>query len=169
MLTDGALLAPSPSLGPGSLGVARGGAVLRGRTSGRGDRRVPEPDALQAPWIEAVEVTPGSAPPALDWQVRWSPEGGAFGYWVADAEGASWGRLTVLRISSASGRIDRGATLLGPTLARRSFTLGADRVAWVAPADDGPDEELRVRTWGAPGENDLRIRDLRLRDAIPAF
>ena len=59
--------------------------------------------------------------------------------------------------------------LLGPTLARRSFSLGEERIAWVAPADEGADGELHVRTWGRPGEGGLRIRDIRVRDGIPAF
>ena len=88
---------------------------------------------------------------------------------MADAHGASWGRLTVLHVVPETGRIDRATTLLGPTLARRSFTLGEERIAWVAPADEGADGELRVRTWGLPGEGSLRIRDIRLRNGIPAF
>ena len=88
---------------------------------------------------------------------------------MADARGASWGRLTVLRVEPGSRRIDRATPLLGPTLARRSFTLGDDRIAWVAPADEGADGELHVRTWGDPGEGSLRFRGIRLRDGVPAF
>jgi hypothetical protein len=111
----------------------------------------------------------GHGPAALDWQVRWATSDTTFGYWVADAHGASWGRLTVLRVVPETGRIDRATVLLGPTLARRSFTLGEERIAWVAPADEGAEGEIRVRTWGLPGEGNLRLRDIRLRDGIPAF
>ena len=129
----------------------------------RGEARGP------SPWLESIEPGTRDAPAALDWQVRWASSGTTFGYWVADARGASWGRLTVLRVLPDSRRIDRGGTLLGPTLARRSFSLGQERIAWVAPAEEGADGELRVRTWGDPGEGSLRIRDFRLRDGIPAF
>jgi len=122
-----------------------------------------------SPWLESIESGTRDTPAALDWQVRWASSGTTFGYWVADARGASWGRLTVLRVLPETRRIDRDETLLGPTLARRSFSLGEERIAWVAPAQEGADGELRVRTWGDPGQGTLRIRDFRLRDGIPAF
>lgn len=107
--------------------------------------------------------------PVLDWQVRWSDDGTAFGFWVSEGIGDSWGRLTVLRVRGETGQIDPNGALLLPTLARRAFSLGLDRVAWVGPSDDGPDGELRLRTWGGGGSGGLRIRQMDLRNGLPAF
>jgi hypothetical protein len=137
----------------------------RGRVT-RGARAA---GARPSPWLETIEPATGDGPAALDWQVRWATSGTTFGYWVADAHGASWGRLTVLHVVPETRSIDRDGALLGPTLARRSFTLGEERIAWVAPADEGADGELRVRVWGLRGEGGVRLRDIRLRHGIPAF
>ncbi len=152
--------------GGGRAGSGRAGGDPEG--GGRaGDHPTRDRDA--SPWLEVIEASTGDGPAALDWQVRWADTDTTFGYWVADAHGASWGRLTVLRVDPATHQVDRGAVLLGPTLARRSFTLGDERIAWVAPAEEGAEGELRVRVWGVPGEGSLRIRDIHLRDGIPAF
>jgi hypothetical protein len=47
--------------------------------------------------------------------------------------------------------------------------LGEDRVAWVAPAEDRPDGELRLRTWGPRGYGSLRIREFDVSTGLPAF
>jgi len=152
---------------------ASSGATPLAMLGPAGPRRAtgPAPAPARAPsaWLESIEPGSRDAPAALDWEVQWATSGTTFGYWLADARGASWGRLTVLRVLPDARRIDRDATLLGPTLARRSFSLGEERIAWVAPADEGADGELHVRTWGGPGEGSIRIRDIRLRDGIPAF
>jgi hypothetical protein len=143
-----------------------GGTRAAGQASRRSAALPADPDLA---WLEPVESDEGDPGPVLDWQVSWADTGTTFGYWVADASGAAWGRLTVLRVLPALRRIDREAALLGPTLARRSFTLGEDRVAWVAPAAEGADGELRVRTWTESGEGSLRLAGIRLRHGIPAF
>jgi hypothetical protein len=143
-----------------------GGTHAASRVGPRAARSDIDPDAG---WLEPVEPGGSDAGPVLDWQVSWAVTGTTFGYWVADANGAAWGRLTVLRVLPTQRRIDRGEALLGPTLARRSFTLGVDRVAWVAPAAEGADGELRVRTWTGSGEGSLRLAGIRVRHGIPAF
>jgi hypothetical protein len=143
-----------------------GGTDTTTRARPRVARSDVDPDAG---WLEPVEPGGSDVDPVLDWQVSWAASGTTFGYWVADANGAAWGRLTVLRVLSTQRRIDRGEALLGPTLARRSFTLGVDRVAWVAPAAEGADGELRVRTWTESGEGSLRLAGIRVRHGIPAF
>jgi hypothetical protein len=147
--------------------LAMPGAGLHGQTALAGVAG--SVDRSGGPWLEGIEAGSGDAPAALDWHIDWAATDTTFGYWVADVRGASWGRLTVLRVLADDRRIDRSGSLLGPTLARRTFTLGEERIAWVAPAEEGADGELRVRTWGAPGEGDVRVRDLRIREGIPAF
>jgi hypothetical protein len=144
---------------------ARTGNRAAGASAARESRATqPGVDA----WLEAVEPERDSRlHPLLDWEVRWADDGRSFGYWIADAPGATWGQLIVHRVGE-SGSIDRAATILGPTLARRSFTLGTSRVAWVAPSPDRPDGELRVRTWSGAGAT-IRIRDIDPRNGILAF
>jgi hypothetical protein len=150
---------------------ARAGARMRtgGGTSGAaGSRRSAATEPYVGGWLEAVEPErDGRLHPLLDWEVRWADDGRSFGYWIADAPGATWGQLIVHRLGE-SGAIERAATILGPTLARRSFTLGTSRVAWVAPSPDRPDGELRVRTWSGAGAT-IRIRDIDTRNGILAF
>jgi hypothetical protein len=131
----------------------------------------PGPSVTDDPTADAQAIEPGRDShfdPVLDWHVRWNTDGDAYGYWVAESRAASWGRLAIVGIDRSTGRIDRDATLLGPTLARRTFTVGQDRVAWVAPVDDQPEGELRVRTWGPNGNGTVRIRDLD-GEGVPGF
>ncbi len=133
--------------------------------------------AINTTGTPSVTVTPQAIEPArnettdpvLDWQVRWADSGGTFGFWIADGQGANWGRLAVLRLLPAAGGIDYGTPLLDPTLAKRSFSLGSDRVAWVAASDDQPAGELRLRTWDVHGYGGLRIHDLNVDGGVPAF
>jgi hypothetical protein len=121
-------------------------------------------------WLTAVE--PERDPlgsPVVDWQVRWSSDGKVLGYWVTDTPGASWGRLVVLTLDPQTGIVDHDLPLLEPTLARRGFTLGLSRVAWVAPGESGNEGELRVRTWGLDGVGLLRLRRFELTEVMPAF
>lgn len=105
----------------------------------------------------------------VDWQVRWSVDGLVLGIWIADAAESSWGRLTVLAVEPSTHELDTDQPLLSPTLARRGFSLGMSRVAWVAPSVDDPEGELRIRTWGNDGIGGLRLRPSKLEEVLPAF
>jgi hypothetical protein len=110
-----------------------------------------------------------AANPVIDWNVRWSADGLVLGVWEGDAPGASWGELRLLAFDRESGQISSDEPLFKLTLAKRGFTLGVDRVAWVSPSDDGTEGELRVRTWGVDGVGDLRIETLDLQELVPSF
>jgi hypothetical protein len=121
---------------------------------------------------ELSAIDPGRDPvdsPVTDWQVRWSSNGQVLGIWVADVRGSSWGKLVVLALDPSSGAPLLDTPLLQSTLARRGFTLGLSRVAWVAPTDESPDGELRIRTWGSDGVGGLRLPSLDLQGVVPAF
>jgi hypothetical protein len=121
-------------------------------------------------WLERVEpVRNTTLDPLLDWEVQWTSDGANFGYWVADVPASTWGELSVFQLDRNAGRIDRGSRILGPVLARRSFTLGHNRIAWVAPSEEEAPGELRVRTWGGPAPDTIRIRGVEIRTGIPAF
>lgn len=126
-------------------------------------------DPARAPVVQAVDPQRNeAADPVLDWVVRWSADGATVGIWVADSLGANWGRLAVARLALQDGQFSRDS-VLGPNLARRAFSMGADRVAWVAPSDDSADGDLRIRTWGAKGYGDLRIHSVDAGDGVPSF
>lgn len=142
------------------------------------------------PFAAALDASPSAAPtdgqpadtdvaldlgrdpltaPVVDWQVRWSTDGQVLGVWIADTAGSTWGRLTVLAIDPATHQVSTLEPLLAPTLARRGFTLGLSRVAWVAPSADNPDGGLRVLTWGDDGVGGLRLQQTDLGEVVPAF
>jgi hypothetical protein len=132
----------------------------------------PDPDASPAPsaWLHPIE--PGRDPlrqPVRDWEVRWSPDGALVGYWIADVPGSSWGRLVVVPLDAQSGELALASPLLAPTLARRSFTINVDRIAWVAPVDHNPDGELRINAWGPDGFGMLRLRAPDIDGAVSPF
>ena len=123
-----------------------------------------EPAAMASP---ALPGRPdGVSGETVDWVVRWSVDGSAFGVWTAAGPAAGTGWLTVRSEPSADS--PAGLTLVGPSPARRSFALGADRVVWVTPLANG-DGELWMATWGAGGKGSLRIRSLDSPAAVPAF
>jgi hypothetical protein len=129
----------------------------------------PPPDSAGNPAVLlALDADAGGSGSIVDWIVRWSDDGTAFGIWIADAPGGNWGRLTVERLTSPSGSIS-DQPILGPNLARRTFSISDDRVAWIAPSDGSVDGELRVRTWGAQGSGDLRIPLNESDGGVPAF
>ena len=110
------------------------------------------------------------ADPLIDWHVRWSADGRVLGVWEADSAGASWGGLSLLVFDPDAGLLSSDEPLITLTLAKRGFSLGVDRVAYVAPSqEDGTAGELRVRTWGTDGVGDLRIETLDLEGLFPSF
>jgi hypothetical protein len=111
---------------------------------------------------------PRSAP-VVDWQVRWSTDGQVLGVWIADSAGSTWGRLAVFAVDPSTARVSRDNPLLSMTMARRGFSLGMDRVAWVGPSDENVDGELRIRTWGTDGVGGLRLRAPDQEEVMPAF
>jgi hypothetical protein len=144
----------------------RAGAATASPTAGPSA----QPSAAADAGAEPVELGRDTArDPVLDWLVRWNADGDAYGFWVADGPGAGWGRLAIAEVDRSTGRINRETDLLGPTLARRSFTIGQDRVAWVAPVEEKPEGELRVRTWGPNGNGTVRIRDIDAGKGVPGF
>ena len=119
-----------------------------------------------------VPLDPGHDPlsdPVVDWQAKWSSDGQALGVWVADVPGSAWGFLGVSLITPLAEEAPLAEPLLPTTLARRGFTLGLSRVAWVAPVDGNPDGELRIRTWSSDGVGGLRVGPHDLEEVVPAF
>lgn len=129
----------------------------------------PTADATPEPGIALDPDRDPRSAPVVDWQVRWSTDGHIVGIWIADVPGSSWGRLVVLAINPETLGVTAGEPLLGPTLARRGFTLGLSRVAWVGPSEGNTDGELRIRTWGSDGVGGLRLQPPQSEQVMPAF
>lgn len=158
----------------GGSGDRAGGGGTRGKAPPRREpAATPEPPPTTTPQpVPAEPVEPdrdATVQSVREWQVVWSDDGTAFGFWVSETPAASWGELAVVRVDPQSGKIDRSVELLPATLARRPFTIGEDRVAWVAPSETRAGGELRVRTWGSRGFGGLRIREFDVRSGTPAF
>lgn len=136
---------------------------------------LPVPNATDVPaglpdgWTDLGLAHDSTDAPIVDWQAGWSLDGQVLGVWIADAAGTTWGRLTVFAIDPATNQIATDEPLLSPTLARRGFSLGLNRVAWVAPSEDNPDGGLRVRTWGDDGVGGVRLLPDKLDEVVPAF
>lgn len=128
-----------------------------------------QPAELPDGWTDLGLAGESADSPVVDWQARWSLDGQVLGVWIADAAGTTWGRLTVFAIDPDTNQIATDVPLLQPTLARRGFSLGLSRVAWVAPSEDNPDGGLRVRTWGDDGVGGLRLLPDKLDEVVPAF
>lgn len=119
----------------------------------------------QAALRDATVIRRGSpGAPLQDWEVRWGDDGRAYAVWIADRPGLDFGELIVTATRTRSGE-ERPEILLGPTSARRAFTVGLDRAAWVQPGTDGG---LRVGTWGESGAGQLRVT-VRTGQVFPAF
>ncbi len=129
-------------------------------------------DATDSPGTDLVAIDPARDPavePVIDWHARWSADGLVLGVWEAETPGSSWGALRLLMFDPESGQLNFDEPLMDLMLAKRGFTLGVDRVAWVGLSQDGSEGELRVRTWGIDGMGDLRIETLDLQELMPSF
>jgi len=109
------------------------------------------------------------ARPVIDWHVRWSADGRVLGVWEPEAAGSPWGALRLLGFDPDLGQLNSDEPLVKLILAKRGFSLGADRVAYVGLAQDGTRAELRVRTWGSAGPGDLLVETLDLEELVPSF
>jgi len=139
------------------------------------------PDAPQPPADNAnnagagleslIPVEPDRDPraaPVVDWQAHWSTDGKVLGVWIADSTGSTWGRLAVFAEDPDTQLVTTDNALLPMTLARRGFSLGTNRVAWVGPSDENIDGELRIRTWGSDGVGGLRLKAPSQEQVVPA-
>jgi hypothetical protein len=134
------------------------------------------PDVAQTPAATLPAVLSPLGPSSTfsgtdvtDWQVSWSSDGEVLGVWIADVSGSSWGQLVVLALDPQTGQLSTDPPLVAPTLARRGFTLGLSRVAYVGSSSETPDGELRVRTWGSTGSGDLLLHAPDGQEVVPAF
>ncbi|MDL2335226.1 MAG: zf-HC2 domain-containing protein [Chloroflexota bacterium] len=169
---------PSPATSPSASGSAAPGSPaaspaetpkVRPTDASATPSGTDQPAGLPDGWTDLGLGRDSTDSAIVDWQARWSLDGQVLGVWIADASGTTWGRLTVFAIDPNTNQIAADDPLLPPTLARRGFSLGLNRVAWVAPSEDNPDGGLRVRTWDVDGVGGLRLLPDKLDEVVPAF
>lgn len=123
----------------------------------------PRPRGTAAPFVmERPRAVSGQT---SDWVVRWSADGNAYAVWTAEPGSKVRGSLVVRSAPSADA--PTGAALVDRVRASRSFGLGDQRIAWVAPIANG-DGELWVSVWGEGGPGSVRLRQLDSMEAVPA-
>lgn len=134
-------------------------------SSAPSDEPVATPAALDGSPAASLTPSPGATPagpivlvaptldrPVQDWEVRWDPAGRHIAVWVADPAQADLGRLSIIAIDPATGRIDVSApAILRDAPAMRGFALGNGRIAWATPpGQDGNGSRLEVLAWAGP-------------------
>ncbi|HEY8199655.1 MAG TPA: zf-HC2 domain-containing protein [Candidatus Limnocylindrales bacterium] len=163
--------ADPPSSAPGSPdGAAADPETGDGTSATQGDPTAPpaiepatKPETASTPFVlERPRAVSGRT---RDWVTRWSADGQAYAVWTADPGSRVRGALLVRSAPSADAPI--GASLLERVQAGRSFGLGDQRVAWVAPLDAG-DGELWVSVWGSRGQGSVKLRRVDSLDAVPS-
>jgi hypothetical protein len=123
-----------------------------------------EPAAPDAPFVlDRQRAVSGRT---KDWVVRWSSDGRAFAVWTG--EPGSVGRGSLIVRSAPTAAAPSGDILVDRVRAGRSFGLGLERIAWIAPLDDG-EGELWLSVWGDGGEGAVKLRRLESLEAIPAY
>ena len=167
---------PKP-VGTGEPGASPAGSGPAASPAGTPDG---SPDASPAKSTEPLpDTSPEPSPtddvplwpvtsPVGDFVVAWAMDGTAVGVWVGKKPGAESGTLTVFGIDPKSGTVNADHVIVAPTAARRGFSMGDDRVAWITPPDTKGRSRLNVYSWGPDGGG-LRGRDLEQRGVVPAY
>jgi hypothetical protein len=115
---------------------AAGSLVLRGFTKDVG----PDPgDAA------AAVVSDG---PVSEFDVRWDETGTWLAIWVAEATDPTIGRLSLLHLDRATGRIDRPHGAPQDVTALPGFSIADKRLAWATPPGQGGDgSRVQIVAW----------------------
>ena len=105
-------------------------------------------------------------PGAFD--IRWDETGEWVAVWVAEADDAAMGRLTLYRVDPASGRLRLLDDAPDGAAALPGFSIGEGRLAWASPpGQEGEGSRIRIVAWSgdgvgsvesAPGEDLVIIR-----------
>ncbi len=158
--------AEAPSSAPDGVGRRRPQLGLRRRTARRGGR--PDCPTSRRAGDEAHERLDAVRPRAAAGGQRSDTRLGhplvsrRPGLRRLDGRARVPGCVATLVVRSApSADAPTGASLLERVQAGRSFGLGDQRVAWVAPLDAG-DGELWVSVWGSRGQGSVKLRRRRL-------
>ncbi|HET9682443.1 MAG TPA: hypothetical protein VFP19_10425, partial [Candidatus Limnocylindrales bacterium] len=105
------------------------------------------PDPAVGPAGTPVELAPG---PIADFDAHFDPTGSRLAVWVLDAPDSSAGRLWLVVLDPAAGRVDPSLQPMAAPgqQALRGFTIDSGRLAWATPAgQDGQPSSVHVLAW----------------------
>ena len=99
---------------------------------------------------------------------RWDEAGDWVAIWVADAVDSSVGRLSLYRVDTARGVLERPKDAPTDVPALPGFSIGEGRLAWATPpGQDGEGSRVQIVAWNedgvgsietAPGEDVVIVR-----------
>jgi predicted anti-sigma-YlaC factor YlaD len=103
------------------------------------------PVPSSAPAVEPQVIAEG---PISEFDVRWDSTGTWLAVWIADAADPSIGRLSLLHVDAATGRIDRPTGAPQDVPALPGFSIGAGRLAWATPPGQGGEgSRIQIVAW----------------------
>ena len=106
------------------------------------------------PEIAAIVPTASAAGsgPFADFTVRWDETGSWLAVWLANPADPSIGRLSLLHIEQATGKIDRPEAGPQDVPALPGFSIENGRLAWATPpSQDGEGSRVQIVAWSADG------------------
>lgn len=93
-----------------------------------------------------------SKDPVSDFTVRWDETGSWLALWLADADDPRIGRLSLLHLDPASGKIDRPTAGPQDVPAMPGFSIENGRLAWASPpSQDGEGSHVQIVAWSVDG------------------
>lgn len=115
---------------------ASGALVLLGFTPGVG----PDSNGDAAPVV--------AEGPLAEFDVRWDDTGTWLAVWVADATDPTIGRLSLLHLDPATGRLDRPHGAPQEVTALPGFSIADKRLAWATPPGQGGEgSRVQIVAW----------------------
>jgi hypothetical protein len=103
---------------------------------------------------DTTSTAPGvvSKDPISDFTVRWDETGSWLAVWLADASDPATGRLSLLHLDPATGKIDRPAAGPQDVPAMPGFSIENGRLAWASPPrQDGEGSHVQIVAWSGDG------------------
>ena len=93
-----------------------------------------------------------SKDPISDFTVRWDETGSWLAVWLADAGDPMIGRLSLLHLDPATGKVDRPAAGPQDVPAMPGFSIENGRLAWASPPrQDGEGSHVQIVAWSVDG------------------
>jgi len=93
-----------------------------------------------------------SKDPISDFTVRWDETGSWLAVWLADAGDPAIGRLSLLHLDPATGKVDRPAAGPQDVPAMPGFSIENGRLAWASPpSQDGEGSHVQIVAWSVDG------------------
>jgi hypothetical protein len=104
------------------------------------------------PDAQAAEGDPIVADKLGAFDIRWDETGEWVAVWLADANEASMGRLTLYQVDPATGRLRLLEDAPDGVAALPGFSIGEGRLAWASPpGQEGEGSRIQIVAWSGDG------------------